>query len=154
MKFFLVIGRTAVYTYERNGQEFTVQNIEGSEGYPVESSSVAADVGSYLNALANEKNLGTKAKLEFDVIEGADRFRNEAIGKALKEYAEQTYPLAEALRTACQRLSRDRDLHIDRFGINYEGHSYRMVEGDIVQGEFDLLAFTINSKDVLEMMKL
>lgn len=152
MKFFVVIGRNALYTYEENGRQYDTQYIDGSAEFPVGSSSVGEDVASYLDRLANEKNLGTKAKLEFDVLESADKLRNNAVMGVLKEYAEKTYPLEETLRTVYRKLGRDKSLLVDRYGINYDGYSYKGTGDALVRGDFDLLALTVSSKDVVDMM--
>ena len=120
MKFFIIIGKNALYTYERNGQRFEQQFIEGSESFAINASSVAEDVNSYMEILANEKNLGTIAKLEFEVVEGSESSINKEIVTALGEYVEKIHGLDEILKTVIKKLLRDKKLLIDTYGINYE----------------------------------
>ena len=152
MKFFIIIGKNALYTYERNGQRFEQQFIEGSESFAINASSVAEDVNSYMEILANEKNLGTIAKLEFEVVEGSESSINKEIVTALGEYVEKIHGLDEILKTVIKKLLRDKKLLIDTYGINYEGRSYKLVDNNILRGEFDLLGYTIYCNDVADSM--
>lgn len=154
MKFFLVIGKKYLHTFEQNGQKFELQYIEGSETYSYSSNNLDEDINAYLEALANEKNLSTVAKLEFDILEGADGISNAGIVKRLKDIVSvnQLYGLEDALKTVIKKLSRDKKLLIDEYGINYDGDSYKMIDKNIEKGEFDLLAYTIYSNDVIELM--
>lgn len=118
----------------------------------VNSSNVDENIKSYMNTLADEKNLGTTAKLEFDVLECPDVNYNNTVMAALGEYVDRVYSLGDTLKTVIKKLSRDKKLLIDKYGINYEGCSYKIENGDIVQGEYDLLGYTLHSGDVVELM--
>lgn len=131
MKFFMIIGKHALYTYQKSGQGLEPQFIEGSEAYLYNSSSIREDIEAYLEALANEKNLGTKAKLEFDILEGTDRLRNAGIFQSLEDYTDKRYPIDDALKTVIKKLSRDKKLLINEYGINYDGCSYKLADGRV-----------------------
>lgn len=152
MKFFIIIGRNALYTYERDGQRFEPQFIEGSELFSLNSTNISKDVNSYMEILANEKNLGTIAKLEFEVLEGSEESFNTAVVNALGEHIDKVYPLKSTLMTVVKKLQRDKKLMIDTYGVNYEGHSYKIANNSLLQEEFDLLAYTIHSNDVVSLM--
>lgn len=154
MKFFVVIGRNALYTYEKSGQRFETQFIEGSDRYSYHLSNISEEINEYLDALANEKNLGTKAKLEFDVLESADDFCNIGIFSILNSYVDKKYELNSSIETVIKKLSRDKALMISEYGINYDGYSYSMNDGTLEKAEFDLLAYTIHSRDVIELMNI
>lgn len=154
MKFLTVIGKHGLYTYQKDGERYQLQYIEGSEAYPYNSSSANEDIFAYMEALANEKNLGTVAKLEFDVLESSDQFCNKAVIQALEEYVNRRYSFDEALTAVLKKLSRDKKLLISEYGINYDGSSYQMVNGNVENREFDLLAYTIHSTDMVELMNL
>lgn len=154
MKFFMIIGRNALYTYEKNGQKFEQQFIEGSEIYPYSISSISEDVDSYLDALANEKNLGTKAKLEFDILESANLLANTGVLNVLEEYVENKYSLDDAIPTVLKKLSRDKKLLINEYGINYDGCSYKAGNGQLIRGEFDLLAYTVHYNDMIDLINI
>lgn len=152
MKFFLIIGRNALYTYERDGQRFEPQFIEGSELFSINSTNISEDINSYMEILANEKNLGTIVKLEFEVLEGSEESFSAAVVNALGDHVNKVYPLKSTLMTVVKKLLRDKKLMIDTYGINYEGCSYKMENNSLLQEEFDLLAYTIHSNDVVSMM--
>lgn len=152
MKFFIIIGRNALYTYERDGQRYEPQFIEGSELYSLNSTNISEDVNSYMEILANEKNLGTIAKLEFEVLEGSEENFNAAVVNALGEHTEKVYSLKNTLMTVVKKLQRDKKLMIDTYGVNYEGCSYKVENNNLLQDDFDLLAYTIYSNDVVSLM--
>lgn len=152
MKFFIIVGINALYTYERDGQRFEPQFIEGSELFSLNSTNISEDVNSYMEILANEKNLGTIAKLEFEVLEGSEKSFNMAVVNALGEHIDKVYQLKSTLMTVVKKLQRDKNLMIDTYGVNYEGHSYKIVNNSLLQKEFDLLAYTIHSNDVVSLM--
>lgn len=152
MKFFIIIGRNALYTYERDGQRFEPQFIEGSELFTLNSANISENVNSYMEILANEKNLGTIAKLEFEVLEGSEDNINAAVVNTFREHIDKVYPLKNTLMTVVKKLQRDKKLMIDTYGINYEGCSYKIENNSLVQEEFDLLAYTIHGNDVVSLM--
>lgn len=152
MKFFLIIGKNALYTYEQEGQRFEPQFIEGSNAFTISSSNICEDVNSYMQILANEKNLGTIAKLEFDVLECSDTYCNTGVITVLEEHINKIYSLEDTLTIVTKKLLRDKKLMIDIYGINYEGHSYKVKNNRIVQGEYDLLGYTIHCNDITELM--
>lgn len=154
MKFILVIGKNALYTYEKNGQQVQVQYVEGSDRYPFSSSSIGEDVKTYMNALANERNLGTTGALEFDVLESPDSVANSAIMSALGDNVGKKYNLFDALETVIKKLSRDKKLMIDRYGINYEGFSYKKGKGSVEQSNYDLLSYTVHADDVISLVDI
>lgn len=152
MKFFIIIGRNALYTYERDGQRFEPQFIEGSETYTLNSTNIPEDVNSYMEILANEKNLGTIAKLEFEVLEGAEDNLNAVVINALEEHIIKKYSLKNTLMTVIKKLQRDKKLMIEIYGINYEGYSYKLKNNGLEKDNFDLLAYTIHSSDLVNLM--
>lgn len=154
MKFFIIIGRNALYTYGHDGQHFKPQSIEGSGQFSFSTTNICEDVNSYMEILANEKNLGTVAKLEFDVLEGTETNINAAIKTAFGDHINSVYSLEKALETVIKKLLRDKKLMIDTYGINYEGCSYKLENNNLLQGEFDLLGYTIHCNDVVELMDL
>jgi len=153
MEFFVVIGRNALYTYERDGRHFEPQFIEGSEFFEINPMNISEEINSYMNILANEKNLGTVAKLEFEVLECSDANFNAGILAAFGDHVNKVYVLEDTLKTVMKKLLRDKSLMVDAYGINYEGYSYKQDNEKIVQGDFDLLGYTIHCNDVVGLME-
>ena len=154
MKFFISIGRNALYTYEHNDQCFKPQFIEGSDSYHISSTNITEDVNSFMNILANEKNIDTVEKLEFEVLEGTDIILNKAIVSAFGEQIVKVYSLDKALKTVIKKILHDKKFLIDTYVINYDGCSYKVENNNLLQGEFDLLGYTIHCKDVVDLMDL
>lgn len=152
MKFFIILGNNALYTYEQKEQQFEPQFIEGSNAFTINAGNVCEDIASYLQILANEKNLGTIAKLEFDVLESSITNYNTEIMAALAGHINKTYPLENTLKIVIKKLLRDKKLMIDLYGINYEGHSYKVKNNRIIQEEYDLLGYTVHGNDIVELM--
>lgn len=154
MKLFVAIGKKALYTYEKDGQKFNIEYIEGHDAFPYNPRNAADDINDYLEALSNEKNLGTKAKLEFDVLDSVDEYCNTAVFHVLEgeNYVNRRYPINVALEEVIKKLSKDKKLLIDEYGINYDGNSYKIQNGKLVKREFDLLAYTVHCKDVIDLM--
>lgn len=154
MKFFLVIGRNALYVYEKNGQKFERQFIEGSENVSINPNNIVESVNSFMEILANEKNLGTIAKLEFDVLESEEGKYNTGAVMALEKHIANRYSLCDVLKTVIKKLLRDEKIMVDVYGINYEGSSYKIEDDKIWQGQYDLLAYTVHSDDIISLMDI
>lgn len=154
MKFFIIIGKKALYTYECNGHQLKPQYIEGSDFYAISPVNIGDDVNSYMEILADEKNLGTIAKLEFEILEGTDSKVNMAIMDAFGDNIGKVYKLDDTLKVILKKLQRDKKLMVETFGINYEGYSYIFKDNDICRGNYDLLAYTIHCDDVIGLMDL
>lgn len=154
MKFFVIIGNNALYTYQRDDQQFKPQYIEGSVSFPISTVNIGENVNSYMEILANEKNLGTIAKLEFEILEGTDQNVNLAIINAFGDHIDNVYKLEDTLKVIFKKLQRDKKLMIETYGINYEGYSYIFKDNNACHGNFDLLAYTIHCDDVIGLMDL
>ena len=92
------------------------------------------------------------ASLEFEVLEGSEDNFNAAVVNAMGEHIDKVYPLKTTLMTVVKKLQRDKKLMIDTYGINYEGNSYKIENNSLSQDDFDLLAYTIHSNDVVSLM--
>lgn len=154
MKFLIVMGNQSIDTYDHDEKGIKPRFIEGSPSYPISLGNVAADMGRYMEALRNELNMDSTSDLEFDILEGPDRGLNEMVEAAIKGHVRKVYTLKDTLKTVIRKLSGDDRLMITSYGVNYGGKSY-VPEGDgLREGEFDLLAYTIHSGDVIERMEL
>jgi len=153
MRFFLIIGKNNLFVYERKNNRFEKQFIEGNPFYPYDLSNSEENVISFLDALANEKNLGTKTKLQFDVLENQDFVRTKSIMKTMSDYVVNVYKIENVIVTAIKKLSKDKTLQIDNYGINYDGVSYKMENGGLLNSYFDLLAYAINDEDLVNLME-
>lgn len=152
MKFFVIIGKENLYVYENNGSKYEQQFIEGSPCYPYDINNVEADIDTFLDSLANEKNLGTKAKLDFDVLENEDAIRTGSVLRCLDEYVSEKFNLNDTIMKVIKKLSKDKKLMIDTYGINYDGISYKMEAQKLLIGTFDLLSYTIHENDIMELL--
>lgn len=153
MKFFIIAGKNALYTYEQKDGKWSSMFIEGSDSFPLNPNNVEEDTKAYLETLANEKNLGTTAMLEFEMLESPDKILNENIIKAFGDHIDMVRPLDECIGSVLKKLMRDKKLKIEKYGINYEGISYKSEDLKVIKGDFDLLGLTIHAKDIVEYIK-
>lgn len=152
MRFFVIIGKNALSVYEKNGNSYEKQFIEGSPSYPYDVNHVEEHLDHFLNALANEKNLGTRAKLEFDILENKDPIRTNSVLRILGDYTKDRQKLSDTIQTVIKKLARDKSLWIDTYGINYDGECYRMEGQKLQTHPFDLLAYTVEEDDMMELL--
>lgn len=152
MKFFMIIGKENLYVYEKNGDRYEKQFIEGNAFYPYDMRCVEESIETFLKDLANEKNLGTIAKMEFEVLENTDKIRTNSVVRVLGEYVEKQLQLSDTIKKIIQKLSKDKALMIDTYGINYDGVCYKMDGQLIWEGPFDLLGYTIHEDDIVDLL--
>ena len=154
MKYLLVICKNSIITYEAVGNSFLPQMIEGNKKYSYNINTVNDDMDAYLKALANEKNLGTVARLEFDVVEGTDVFCNNEIINVLEKYIDKKYNINTVIAKAIGKLSRDKNLLIDQYGVNYDDISYIMIDNEIKKQPYNLLAYRVECDDLVDLMDM
>lgn len=154
MKYLLVICKNAISTYEAVGNSFVPQMIEGNKKYYYNVNTINDDINMYLQALANEKNLGTVARLEFDVVEGSDVFCNNAIINVLERYIEKKYDINAAIAKSIGKLSRDKNLLIEQYGVNYDNISYIVIDNEIKKQPYNLLAYRLEPDDLIDLMDI
>lgn len=152
MKFFLIIEKNSLCIYENNNGKYEKQFIEGNDHYPYNLEQIQEDIGLFLDILADEKNLGTKAKLGFDVLENKDLVVTNSVMEVLGEYTEERYRLEDTIMKILEKLSKDTKLHIQDYGINYDGTCYKEQDAKLLTGPFDLLAYTIHGDDIVELL--
>ena len=154
MKFLIVLGNQSIDTYDYGEKGIEPRFIEGSPSYPISLGNASADMRRYMEDLTNELNMDSTSDLEFDILEGSDRSLNEMIEAFIQEHIRKVYTLKDTLKTIIQKLARDDSLMIASYGINYGGKSYILEGQNLQEGEFDLLAYTIHSGDVMQLMEL
>ena len=62
------------------------------------------------------------------------------------------YSFLDTLVEVLKKLSRDKKLLISEYGINYDGSSYQNINDRVEKKEFYLLAYTVHSADIVELM--
>lgn len=152
MQFLLVVCEKGFCTFERNGGKWTILFVEGNELFPIDGGRVKDCCESYMAALANEKNLSNKNMLEFDVLECSDKILYKKVLNALNGLVKKTYDLNSTMRYVIEKLSADTSLRIKEFGVNYDGFSYMVQNGELFKNEFNLLAFSISGKTIVNCM--
>ena len=88
-------------------------------------------------------------ELAFVMIENEDEILTHkienALGSTLKKIA-QLKPLLDSYAT---ELKKDASRLVDEYGVNFDDKSYMIANGGILQSDFSLLAYTMNSEDFL-----
>ncbi len=149
MLFFMIIGKELLYICrERNGALEPVY-IHGNQyqQYNPYSNTIKDDIRKILEAVADQHNLDAADGIDISLVENADRVRNENIKKALSGNLKRTIPLNDVLLRLVNSLRGKKELHIDDFGINYDGDSYILRNGQLQRSAYSLLAYTVKPEE-------
>lgn len=153
MKFLVISSRNSIYTYEADKAGMPRLCIEGSDKFSIAEDSMEEDVKSYLDALAEEKNLESVDELELDIFEGSEKKIIELIRKELKGTGVHVYDLKPILTSVIKKLSANEELMIPKYGINYNGVCYQLEGEEIKEDKFSLLAYTIHVEDIIRWIE-
>lgn len=152
MKFLVIIGKKKLYAYEQEENELKRQYIEGNPYYEYDIQHCKEDIAAFMEALANEKNLLVDNEFKFDILENTDQLCTKLVLNAMGEHVGVKYSITEVIKMLLERLAKDRTLYTDVYGINYDGASYRLEKGKLVQAPFDLLALTVHDEELINVI--
>ena len=148
MHFFLVVGKNKFYIYTRSeGGQLVPEYIDGNPFWEYTPHAIKSDLKKLMNALADGNNLDDINEIKFSVVKNADRVRNVNVISALTDYLQDEISLEEILQTAIKKLSDNPALHIAEFGVNYDGDSYVLKNGNLEKNSYSLLAYTISQEE-------
>lgn len=149
MHFFLIVGKTDFYVYTRKNDQLVPEFIDGNPFWPYTPHAVKNDLVRLMYALADSNNLEGIDDITFSVIKNADRVRNVNIINSLGQHLQKEISPDELLLAAIQRLAKNSALHIAEFGINYDGDSYILKNGNLDKNPYSLLAYTISQEEFI-----
>ena len=151
MEFLVSIEKDKLRTYERINGHFEPFFIEGGDCFFYEATSIKQDVEEYLRSIAHEKNLADASGIELIVLENFDELLNSKFQKVWGNHVKQTYQVQNMMGKVFNALQKNEELLISKYGINYDGYSFAMRNGQIEKSDFDLLAYTIHATDLINL---
>ena len=156
MRLLIVINKNFIYTYKNDNQKYSIQYIEGSEKFFYSINCIEEDITSYINALANENNIDNKEEFEFDVIESAHEIWTKCVVEVLEKSNRilNCCKVETFLKSAIENVFKDKKNPMEEYGINYDGYSFKTIGENIVKNNFDLLAYAMTSKDILDVLNV
>lgn len=109
-----------------------------------------------LNSLSNELSKAFSISvpdIKYSILGVAtEAINNKFIEKAGTK-VKKIYYVDDIIGTIMEKLIGKDNLMIDEYGINYNGRSYRVVDGDIIQYNFSLLGYTISDDEFISEIK-
>lgn len=151
--FYLLIGKSNLYVYEKKDNTYERLYIEGNPEYAYDLNSDKTSIEQLMDELVNEYNLDTKAEIDFIVVDNEDRIVSEVMQKVLGEYQSKVYEIDFLMKLVAGKLQRDSKMMIDKFGINFDGKNYLLSDGGIVKNDFNLLGYTLNEDDLMKYIR-
>lgn len=151
--FYLLIGKSNLYVYEKKDNTYERLYIEGNPEYAYDLNSAKTSIEQLMDELVNEYNLDTKAEIDFIVVDNEDRIVSEVMQKVLGEYQSKVYEIDFLMKLVAGKLQRDSKMMIDKFGINFDGKNYLLSDGGIVKNDFNLLGYTLNEDDLMKYIR-
>ena len=152
MDLHMIIGRNAFYLYRRTNDSFEVEYIDGNSYRHYNTHSIKSDLENLLETVADINNLDSANEIYFSVIENADKIRNANVENVLGSRIKEKFSVDEILIRAVSSLAKDKDLHIDDFGINYDGNSYLFKNGKLEKNPYSLLAYNVSQEKLMEFI--
>lgn len=151
-KIYMLIGREKLFLYEKEGDRYIPQYIEGSLGYGYSISTAKQDIKKLLNILTDEYSLNTEAELEFVVLENENDVYSRVIQDVLGDLVVQELELGRLLYKIISNLQKDEKLHIEEFGVNFDGKNYIEKKSKLFKRNFSLLGYTVGEDEFMKFI--
>ena len=152
MDFHMIIGKNAFYLYRLSANGFEVEYIDGNSYRHYDTHSIKSDLENLLETVADTNNLDNANDIEFTIIENADNIRNTNVEQVLGNRVKEKISINDILIRVVNALAQDKNLHIDEFGINYDGASYILHNGNLQKNFYSLLAYNVNQEKLMEFI--
>ena len=149
MRFWLVIGKERFYVYSKENHDLELEYIDGNPYRRYNPQDIKRETKSLMETLANVNNLGSVDELEFSVVENSDRVRNANVATVLAESMKEKIALKKLIVQAMNDLQKDKALHIEEYGINYDGDTYKLFGGEVKQVEYSLLGYRLETDKLI-----
>ena len=146
----MIIGKNAFYLYRRNGNGFEIEYVDGNPYRHYNTHSIKSDLENLLETVADTNNLDNANEIEFTIIENADNIRNTNVEQVLGNRIKEKMSINDVLIRVVNAISRDNELHINEFGVNYDGSSYILHNGELQKKPYSLLAYNVEQEKLIE----
>lgn len=150
---YMVIGKSELFLYEREGSQYNKQYIEGNPGFSYEFRSIENNISELLDALVNENNLEGRNEIQFTLIRKEDDRNGEKVQACITNHVSTVIGLKEVIENYIHQAILDGIPMIDEYGINYDGNNYRMRDEKVTKSDFDLLGLTVSTDSLMEVFK-
>lgn len=150
MDLHMIIGKNAFYLYRRKNNGFEIEYIDGNPYRHYDTHSIKSDLANLLETVADTNNLDSTDEIFFTVIENSDPIRNKNVEQVLENRLKEKISVDEILIRTVNALSQNKDLHINEFGINYDGSSYIFRNGKLEKSSYSLLAYNVGQEKLME----
>lgn len=151
-RFLMIIGKNRLNIYVKKGEHFDKKYFDGDPEFRYDHNASKKDVDKLCELLVKQFSLSTPAELEFDIIENEDAVYTNAITKHL-QYIASRKAVEDFMKEIIQKLSRDQNLLIKDFGVNFDGKNYELKSGSIKKRDFFLLGYTIEEDDFVKFIE-
>ena len=151
--FYMITGREALYLYEKNGTNYIRQYIDGNPEFHYQISNAKSDIKKMRKALQEEFNLESDSEIKFAMIENANPVVTEVVTRELGAYLLQKYNLDSLVLDIVKRLNQDKKILVKEFGVNFDGVSYQLVNGELQKADYSLLGYTLQADDIIKFLK-
>lgn len=151
IKLYLLIGKDKLFLYEKKDRQYTRQYVEGSPYFSYDLRRAKDAAETLLKALENEYNLSGTSEIDLAVIENRDPQCSEVMKAALGDNVVETLPLGNALKSAIQRLRREKKEKIDELGVNFDGVHYKLAGDSLLEGPFSLLGYPLSEDKLMNL---
>lgn len=150
MDLHMIIGKNAFYLYRRTNNGFEIEYVDGNPYRHYDTHSIKSDLANLLETVADTNNLDNTDEIFFTVIENADSIRNKNVEQVLENRLKGKISVDEILIRTIITLAENKDLHIEDFGINYDGASYLFKNGKLEKNSYSLLAYNVGQEKLME----
>lgn len=147
--FYMVIGKDALFLYEKEGIRYSRQYIEGNQEFHYQINTVKNDIKKLLAALVEEYNLNDDSEIAFTIIENSDSAVTEAVSNALDGHISNRHGLDSLISGIIKKVNSDKIPLVKEYGINFEEINYRLVNGILQETDYSLLGYTLQADDLI-----
>lgn len=148
--FYMIIGKDALYLYEKNGRNYNRQYIEGNPEFHYQLNNIKKDIEKLLEVLVEEYNLDNQSELTFVVVGNGNSVVTEVITKALDGHISDKRDMGFIMPEIIQKLYKDEIPLVKEYGVNFDGNNYRLMNGKLGMYDYHLLGYTLNEDKIME----
>lgn len=142
---FLLLCHDHISLYE--GGSLDKKYVNGDDRVCFSGSQLRDDLKKMAADLCNEANVDSEDDFTFVLLENEDPQLNESVKSCLK--IGSSVPVRQLLEETIAVLSKEPDLKVDLYGLNFDGRSYLVSGKGIESAPFSLLAHTIGDDELI-----
>ena len=147
MEFLMFIGKDKFIIFDLENQCERVI-FKGRDYFSFEITKIQISIAEMFGILKNDFNINNDNNIYFHVLENEDALINNIILDCLQGHIRNKHKLQGTMVSAINELSKleNDKLMIGKYGINYDGKCYKIINNTFIKKDFSLLAYTINEE--------